>query len=480
MLRDQPTRDIAILEGRAASGGTWDLFRYPGIRSDSDMHTLGYSFKAWEEAQAIADGPAILRYLRATASEFGIDKLIEYQQQVQKANWCSSKQRWELEVQDGLAGTSRRISCRFLLLCAGYYDYSQGHQPEFPGREHFAGEFLHPQFWPEDLDYADKRVVVIGSGATAVTLVPALAHRAADVTMLQRSPTWLVSRPSKDALANVFRRLLSSRQAYALTRWKNIRMQDWFYRRTRSRPEKVRRMLLKETAKQLRDEAALKDFSPRYDPWDQRLCLVPDGDFYEALNSGRARVVTDEIESLVPEGIRLRSGEVLPADIIVSATGLKLQLMGGIAVSVDGENFDFANSWSYRGMMCSGLPNLVSVFGYINASWTLRADIVADWVRRLLSHMDQKAAAVVRAELEAGSSAMTPRPWIDNFDAGYIRREMHRFPKQGDREPWQNSQEYLLEREQFLNMSFAEEALRYESAEVSAAISDTPLEEAIG
>lgn len=461
LRRAHPSLRLVILESRERSGGTWDLFRYPGVRSDSDMHTLGYSFKPWGHANALAEGPSILAYLRDTAKEFGVEEFIQYQQSVTAANWRSQDQCWELSVRDGEEGEERVLRSRFLLMCAGYYNYAQGHQPAFAGREDFAGTFVHPQFWPENLDYTGKRVVVIGSGATAVTLVPALAERAAEVVMLQRSPTWMVSRPASDRIANMLRAVLPARWAYGLTRWKNTRLQHWVYRQTRTRPEKMRRLLLKQTAKALNGAADLADFMPTYNPWDQRLCLVPDSDLFESLKSGDARVVTADIDRLLPEGIRLASGEVLEADIVVSATGLELQMMGGAHIHVDGQPFDFAGSWTYRGMMCSGLPNFVSIFGYINASWTLRSDIVGQWVCRLLSHMDRVAAGSVTPMLEPELPQMHARPWVDNFSAGYLQRVMHQFPKQGDRAPWLNSQDYLVERREFAQMSFREAALRY-------------------
>ncbi|MDP5052448.1 MAG: NAD(P)/FAD-dependent oxidoreductase [Congregibacter sp.] len=458
-----PERKIAILESRERSGGTWDLFRYPGIRSDSDMHTLGYSFKPWEDSKAIADGPSILKYVRETAREFGVDSLIRYQQTVTQANWDSQQQCWELSINDGASGTQQRLKTRFIHLCSGYYNYSHGHQPEFPGRDSFAGEFIHPQFWPEDLDYSNKRVLIIGSGATAMTLVPALADRATEVVMLQRSPTWVVSRPSTDWIANALRAVLPKSWAYSATRWKNTRLQQWLYNKTRKQPEKVRQMLLDQTRKELGDAGDMADFTPNYNPWDQRLCLVPDSDLFAAIHSGKARVVTNQIDTLTPQGVRLADGSEIAADIIVSATGLELELMGGIDLRVDGKAFDIPASWSYRGMMCTGLPNLVSVFGYINASWTLRADLVSQWMGRLLAHMDSTGAAVVMPVLEDNLPPMSPKPWVDDFSAGYMQRVMHMFPRQGDRNPWVNSQNYLREKRDFQEMSFTEAALRYET-----------------
>jgi cation diffusion facilitator CzcD-associated flavoprotein CzcO len=463
LRRECPERTLAILEARERSGGTWDLFRYPGIRSDSDMHTLGYSFKPWEESKAIADGPSILRYVRETAREYGVESLIRYQHRVSRANWDSDAGCWELTVRAGPGADEQTLRARFIQMCPGYYSYERGHQPDFPGRESFRGEFVHPQFWPEDLDYRNKRVLVIGSGATAMTLVPSMADEAKEVIMLQRSPTWVVSRPSRDRLANLLRAVLPKSWAYNVIRWKNTRLQHWFYKQTRKKPEKIRKMLLDETCKQLAGAGSIEDFTPRYDPWDQRLCLVPDSDLFAALRAGKARIVTAQIDTLTPDGVRLSDGTDIAADIIVSATGLEMELMGGIDLRVDGSPFDLAGSWSYRGMMCTGLPNLVSVFGYINASWTLRADLVSQWFCGLLKHMQQSGATVVTPALEEGLPPMEARPWVEGFSAGYMQRVMHLFPRQGDRVPWVNSQNYLRECREFAEMDFDEPALRYSS-----------------
>lgn len=463
LRRQCPERSVLILEARAQMGGTWDLFRYPGIRSDSDMHTLGYNFKPWTQAEALADGPAILDYIRETARENDIESQIRYRQRVRRADWDSTAQCWTLTVEDDDSGETASYRARFLHSCSGYYRYDHGHQPEFPGREDFAGDFVHPQHWPEDLDYRDKRVVIIGSGATAMTLVPAMADTAAHVTMLQRSPTYVISRAPKDAVGNLLRAVLPERLAYRLTRAKNIAMQSWFYRRTRTAPEKIRRMLLKDVAKRLGSSGDIADFTPSYDPWDQRLCLLPDGDLFQAIRSGRAEVVTAEIDCLLADGIRLTDGTVLPADIIVSATGLELEVLGGVDFAVDGAPFEFPGSWSYRGVMLTGLPNMVSVFGYINASWTLRADIVSQWFCRLLNHMRDTGAGAVVPALRPGDEDMAPRPWIDGFSAGYMQRAMSSFPRQGDREPWVNSQDYQRERREFAEMDLDEVALVYET-----------------
>lgn len=444
-----PGKRVALLESREELGGTWDLFRYPGIRSDSDMHTLGYDFKPWRNPRAIADGPAILDYIEETAREHGLRQNILFQHRVQRAQFSSPEARWTLQVAVTGGGNARQeeFSCQFLLMCAGYFNYSHGHDPVFPGEERFQGPIVRPQHWPADLDYRDKRVVIIGSGATAMTLVPAMATSAAKVTMLQRSPTYVISRPARDRLANLLRRLLPARWAYAITRWKNTRLQGWLYRKSRSRPDWVRRRLLGMLRKELGPEFDIaRHFSPSYQPWDQRLCVVPDGDLYAALRSGRAEVVTDHVAEFTERGIRLQSGAELPADIIVTATGLELVVMGDIVFEVDGEPVDFSQRWTWRGMLCSGVPNMANTFGYINASWTLRADLIARFVCRLLNHMDRVGLQQVTPTLRAGEQGMPARPWIEGFSAGYLQRVMHLLPRQGDREPWLNPQDYVRER----------------------------------
>ena len=460
-----PGLDYRILEARDAIGGTWDLFRYPGIRSDSDMHTLGYKFRPWRDGKAIADGPAIRAYVRDTAREGGIDCHIRFRQRLREAHWDSAAAEWRLLIEEGDAGSTRELRTGFLLMCAGYYRYDRAHTPDYPGREAYRGTFIHPQFWPEDLDYRGKRVVVIGSGATAMTLVPALAEQAQEVVMLQRSPTWVISRPARDRLANALRALLPDPLAYALTRWKNTALQQWFYHRSRVAPGKVGRVLLRRVRRALGpDYDVERHFTPSYDPWDQRLCLVPDGDLFDALKSGRARVVTDTIERFTENGIRLASGDELPADIIVSATGLEVEVLGGVAFSVDGEPVDFARSWTYKGIMCSGVPNLVSVFGYINASWTLRADLTAEWTCRLLNYLREHDLAVATPTLPAALADMPDRDWIDDFSPGYLRRVMHRFPRQGDHAPWVNPQDYRADRKLFLEAPIDDGALVFSGA----------------
>ena len=446
LRRECPERSFVILEARDSIGGTWDLFRYPGVRSDSDMHTLGYDFKPWTDAKAIADGPAILRYVRETAIENGLADRIRFGHRVRSARWDSTEAKWTLGV-DRAVGGGTQISGNFLYMCSGYYDYEGGHLPDFQGREDFRGRILHPQFWPETLDYAGKRVVIIGSGATAMTLAPAMANNGASVTMVQRSPTYVISRPDADALANRLRRWLPERVAYAITRWKNITLQGLFYRQTRVRPEKVRRQLLGLVRRHLGPEYDVKKhFTPRYDPWDQRLCLIPNADLFRAIKSGALEVATDRIERFTERGLRLASGRELAADIVVTATGLRLAVMGGVTFTVDGRRVNFPETTIYKGMMFSDVPNLVQTFGYINASWTLRADLTARWACRLLNRMAAVGARQCTPRLREQDRDMPRRPWIEGFSAGYMQRSMHLFPKQGDKDPWRHAQDYAVDR----------------------------------
>ncbi|GAA0460200.1 NAD(P)/FAD-dependent oxidoreductase [Streptomyces olivaceiscleroticus] len=442
-----PGRSYALLEARESMGGTWDLFRYPGIRSDSDMFTLGYPFKPWRDAKSIADGPSILRYIKETAAEFGIDRHIHYRTKVVSADWSTADARWTLTVErrpEGAPGEPVRttLTCDFLYSCAGYYDYERGHAPDFPGIESYTGTVVHPQFWPEDLDHTGKRVVVIGSGATAVTLVPAMAGRAARVTMLQRTPTWISAVPGRDRIADKMRSALPAGVAHRAVRTKNILFGIGFYQFCRRRPQAARKLLTRLNTRVLKDEQAVRDhFTPSYNPWDQRLCAVPDADLFKALKQGRAEVVTDHIDTFVPEGIRLKSGKVLEADVVVTATGLQLLAFGGIAPRVDGEPVELSRQFVWRGAMMTGVPNFAVCIGYTNASWTLRADLTSRLVCKVLNFMDRNDYAAVVPE---PGGPLAERPLLD-LAAGYVKRSIDAFPRQGDRGPWKVRQNYVLD-----------------------------------
>ena len=443
-----PDRSYVILEGRSDIGGTWDLFRYPGVRSDSDMHTLGYEFKPWTADKSIADGPSIMAYLRETVAENDIAGRIRFGHLVRRAEWSTAEQTWSVTCDRD--GETVSFTCGFLFVCAGYYSYRGGHTPEFVGRENFRGRIVHPQQWPDDLDWAGKSVVIIGSGATAMTLVPAMARTAAHVTMLQRSPTYVVARPDVDALANRLRKLLPTKVAYAATRWKNTTLQQWVYLQTRKKPERIRERLLKEVRAELGPEFDVdRHFTPDYDPWDQRLCLLPNGDLFEALREGRASVVTDGVDRFDETGVVLSSGGRVDADIIVTATGLELVTLGEAEIVVDGRTVDFSGTFTYKGFAYSGVPNLASTFGYVNASWTLRADLIATYVCRLLNYMRDTATTQCTPVLRDSDRAMEPRPWIEGFTPNYMTRVMHMFPRQGDREPWVNPQNFKRDRKMF-------------------------------
>jgi cation diffusion facilitator CzcD-associated flavoprotein CzcO len=442
-LQDRlPGKSYAILEARNDLGGTWDLFRYPGIRSDSDMHTLGYRFKPWTEEKAIADGPAILEYVRRTAREHDIDRKIRFHHRVVGAEWSSVDSRWTVEAERSDSGETVRLTCDFLWCCSGYYRYDEGYTPDFEGVERFAGPVVHPQHWPEDLDYAGKRVVVIGSGATAVTLVPAMAEKAAKVTMLQRSPTYIASLPGEDPIARRLRRVLPNRAVYAIVRWKNVLLQTGIYQLSRRRPEAVKRLIRRGVERSLPAGYDIDThFTPRYNPWDQRMCLVPDGDLFRAISQGEADVVTDRIESFTEHGLRLESGRELEAEVIITATGLSLLFLGGMELTVDGEPVDVSQKMAYKGMMLSGVPNCAFTVGYTNASWTLKADLTSEYVCRLLAHM--QAHGYARCVPEADPS-ISEEPLLD-FNSGYVLRSLDRFPKQGSKEPWRLRQNYVLD-----------------------------------
>jgi monooxygenase len=436
-----PSTSFALLESRAASGGTWDLFRYPGVRSDSDMFTLGYRFRPWTDSTALAGGSAILRYVRETAAEYGVDERIEYGLRVVAAHWSSADAMWTVTLRDTGSGAESTRTCRFLYLCTGYYRYDEGYTPEFAGREEFGGTIVHPQQWPESLDVRGKRVVVVGSGATAVTLVPALARDgAAQVTMLQRSPSYIFSVPARDQVAAALGRVLPSGLSYRLVRWKNIRITAAIYRFCQRHPQRARALLQSGVRRRLPDGYDVEThFGPEYGPWDQRLCLVPDADLFRAIGSGGASVVTDRIERFTADGLLLASGTQLKADIVVTATGLNLLPLGGIELSLDGEPVRVPEHVVYKGMMLDGVPNFVFAIGYTNASWTLKADLVAECFTRILRHMDARARTVAVANLP--EQPMAKVPFIE-MTSGYFERSRKQLPLQGEREPWRLRQHY--------------------------------------
>ena len=456
-----PDRTFVILESRDAIGGTWDLFRYPGIRSDSDMHTFGYNFKPWLSTRSIADGTSIRAYVCEAATEHDVNSRIRFQHEVTEASWSSRDARWTVSARRLDADSRAQFTCNFLFMCSGYYNYEKGHQPEFPGIEQFAGTVLHPQAWPADLDYTNKRVAVIGSGATAMTLVPAMTDRAARVTMIQRSPTYVISRPERDAVNKLLRRFLSEKLAYAITRWKNILFQMYIYHRTRVAPESIKAKLLGAATEHLGSDYVDKHFTPSYYPWDQRLCLIPDGDLFEAIKCGKAAVATGAIAGITRRGVQLDSGEEIEADILVTATGLQLAVLGGVRFRIDGEPVNIPERVNYKGIMLSDMPNFAYVFGYVNASWTLRADLSSEYVCRLLNRMQELGMRQCTARLRDEDQDMEEEPWIVGFTPGYMARSMHLFPRQGNRDPWRNTQNYLRDRKLALRDPLEDGALTF-------------------
>jgi len=451
LTRECPGVSYDIIESRDAIGGTWDLFRYPGIRSDSDLYTFGFEFKPWESNQSIAEGHLIKEYLQEAVDEYDVERHITFRSRVVAAEWDTPTSMWTVTIartdDEGKPtdDTSTR-TCRWLQMCSGYYSYTEPHRPEFPGEADFAGRIEHPQFWPDDLQTAEqldgKKIVVIGSGATAVTLIPAMTELGAKVTMLQRTPTWIFPAPSKNPVAAVLRKVLPEEKAYSAVRKLNAWRTEYAYTTSRTKPEKLKKFLNKQIDKYAGDDFPLErdpHFTPPYNPWDQRLCLSPDGDFFAAINSGDATVVTDQIDHFDADGIVLESGERLDADIIVTATGLSLLALGGVSPVVDGETVDIAKVFTYKSFMYSGVPNLGTVFGYINASWTLRADLVAKYTCRILQTMDAKGATRV---MPVAPEGLPERPYITDFPAGYMQRKIHEFPKQSDHDPWTASQSY--------------------------------------
>ena len=462
-----PGKSYAILEARDSIGGTWDLFRYPGIRSDSDMYTLGYSFKPWEGAKSITDGPSILDYVRQTASEHRIEQKIRFRHRVVRAEYSTADAVWTVEVERGDTGETVNMSCNFLLMCSGYYNYDEGYTPDFAGTERFAGQIVHPQKWTDDIDYAGKRVVVIGSGATAVTLLPAMAGEAAHVTMLQRSPSYIVALPGEDPIAKALRRVLGTRVSYPIMRWKNVLLTMFSFQLSRRRPGMMKALIRKGLARQLPDGYDIDThFKPHYDPWDQRLCLVPDGDLFEAIRAGDVSVVTDQIDTFTERGIRLAGGDELEADLVVTATGLNLLALGGMTVAVDGRDVELPETMGYKGMMLSGIPNMAMVIGYTNASWTLKCDLTCEYVCRLLNHMDEHGYA--QCVPENRDPSVTKQPFID-FSSGYVLRAIDKFPKQGSKAPWRLYQNYARDILSLRHGAIEDGTMRFSRAGVGVA-----------
>ena len=445
-----PDRSFAILEGREAMGGTWDLFRYPGVRSDSDMYTLGYRFRPWSDPKAIADGPSILEYIRATSAEYDLDKEIRYGHRITRAAWSSKDARWTIQAETRPLGSvsersdahaeTTHFTCNFLYLCTGYYEYESGYTPDWPGFDTFQGTLIHPQKWPEDIDYTGKKVLVIGSGATAITLVPAMAERAKHVTMLQRSPTYVVTMPSRDRIANGLRGMLPAKTAYAATRWKNVLRQMFFYELSKKRPSMMKNLIAKGVKSEIGQEQLEKHFRPKYNPWDQRLCVVPDSDLFKSIREQKASIVTGEIETFTETGVRLTNGNDLNADIIVTATGLRLKIMAGLSLVVDGETVELSKKLAYKGMMYNDVPNLAQAFGYTNASWTLKCDLTSGYVCRLIKYMDANNFSSCTPRLNDPS--VIPEPALD-FNSGYVLRALNDIPSQGSKHPWRLHQNYV-------------------------------------
>ncbi len=439
LTKSCPSKSYAILESRGALGGTWDLFRYPGIRSDSDMYTLGYSFKPWPGDRSMADGPSILEYVKTTAREYGVEEHIRFGHKVVSADWSSAEARWTVQAEQTQTGERKQMTCSFLFLCTGYYNYAEPYTPNFEGLERFRGTLVHPQHWDDELDYADKRVVVIGSGSTAITLVPAMAQKAKHVTMLQRSPTYVISLPGRDPLATRLTRLLPEKASYAAIRTKNVLLQLVSYQLSRRYPQQARKLLQRLIEKQVPEADIAAHFTPRYNPWDQRLCVAADGDLFRAIRSGRASVVTATIKTFTEKGVALEDGEELEADMIVTATGLNLLPVGGAQLSVDGRQVELPKAMGYKGMMLSDVPNLAMVLGYTNASWTLKCDLTCAYVCRVLNHMDRHGYDVC---VPRRDPSVSERPFID-LTSGYIQRSIDLLPKQGERPPWRLYQNYF-------------------------------------
>jgi len=437
-----PEHSFTILEGRDRLGGTWDLFRYPGIRSDSSMYTFGYSFRPWTYEKSIADGSTILSYIKETANECGVEQMIQYRHRVAQADWSSAERRWTINVEVGEEKALKVFKCRFLWICSGYYNYDEGYTPEFEGIEHYKGQVVHPQKWTSDIDYSAKNVVIIGSGATAVTLLPSMTDKAKHVTMLQRSPSWVASRPARDPVAQTLKKWLPIHLVHGVTRWKNITLQILSYRMSKKKPQRAKDAILKLLHEQLPKEYVAEHFTPDYNPWDQRVCAVPDNDLFKVIREGKASIVTDHIDRFTETGIKLKSGKELQADMVVTATGLNLQAFGGTRISIDNETINMGEQYNYKGMMISNIPNMAFMMGYTNSSWTLKSDLVSVYICKLLKHMRRHQYEQVVPRIEQG--ALKAQPLID-FKSGYVLRSVDKFPKQGDIAPWKLHQNYILD-----------------------------------
>ncbi len=435
-----PKKTFIILEGRDALGGTWDLFKYPGIRSDSDMFTLGFPFSPWENPKAIADGPAILQYIKDTAAKFGIDNKIQYNHKATEANWNDVEKMWTLTIAPHHKVSSTKLKCKFLVMCSGYYNYENGYQPVFEGYNNFKGRIVHPQKWTSDIDYTDKHVVVIGSGATAVTLVPEMAKKAAKVVMLQRTPTYIMTLPGIDKVAGLFQKILPAKLAYKVVRWKNILLGIFFFSVSRKWPNGVKKLLQKGAKKEIGALYDVKHFNPPYNPWDQRLCLVPDSDLFKSIKERKAEIITDHISRFTEKGILLKSGHELETDLIVTATGLQLQLMGGMKVRINGVEGDSGNTHAYRGVMLSDVPNFAFTVGYTNASWTLKCDLSCRFITKVLNYMDRSKYEVCTPRFDPAKFKTEP---LLDFNSGYVLRALDKLPKQGSKHPWKVYQNYI-------------------------------------
>lgn len=462
-LTEFPDGKLAVLESRDAIGGTWDLFRYPGVRSDSDMLTLGYDFRPWTGVKTLASGPAIKAYVEETAREYGVDERIQFHSRVEAINFDTSTDLWTLTIKNTQDGRSRTLQTRFVLSCAGYYRYDKGHDPHFDGRKDFSGDIIHPQFWPDNYDYSGKRVAVIGSGATAITLVPAMAKDAAHVVQVQRTPTYVASLPSEDPVMKITSKIFSDKLSYKINRWKNVKLAGSIYRRAKKNPDKARRNIRKQAIKALGPDYPVDvHFNPPYDPWDQRLCVVPDGDMFKAIKRGDASIVTGKIDRFVETGILMQDGTLVDADILVTATGLDMNFGRSYPISIDGQDYDQSEHFIFKGAMTSGLPNMIAVTGYTNASWTLRADLLGRYLIRLMKHMREHGFTRV---VPVAPDGMTRHP-ISDFQAGYFQRAIDTMPRQGDAMPWLSVQDYKHDVKHLIDLPIEDDALHFSAVDV--------------